>query len=70
MAAIDDLVRPHGEDSMVLTRYFDYVKGLKFEEEPHYDFMRKLFREVLVKRKEENAPYDWERLGYPRRRKH
>jgi hypothetical protein len=69
VAAIDTLVKPYGEDALVLFRYFEYVKSLKFEEEPHYQYLQKLFKEVLVKRKEENLPFDWERLGYPRRKK-
>jgi serine/threonine protein kinase len=70
MAQIDDLVKPYGEDCLVLYRYFEYVKGLKFEEEPNYDFLRKMFREVLIKRKEESQAFDWDRVGNPRRKKH
>jgi hypothetical protein len=35
----------------VLVRYFEYVKGLGFEQEPNYDLIRKMLREVLVRRK-------------------
>ncbi len=49
---------------MVLSRYFEYVKALSFEQEPNYDYLRKLFRETLVKRKEEGAPFSWEKLDY------
>ena len=59
MAQIDLLLKPYGEDATVLFRYFQYVKALKFEEEPNYDFLRKLFREVMIRRKEEHAPLDW-----------
>ena len=30
MAAIETLVKPYGEDALVLFRYFEYVKSLKF----------------------------------------
>ena len=59
MAQIDLPLKPYGEDAAVLFRYFQYVKALKFEEEPNYDFLRKLFREVMIRRKEEHAPLDW-----------
>ena len=62
MAQIDYLLKPYGEDALTLYRYFEYVKALKFEEEPNYDFVRKMFRETLVRRKEENQPLDWERF--------
>ena len=40
-----------------------------FEQEPNYDHLRKLFREVLVRLKQEGAPFAWEKLDYePRRR--
>jgi len=29
--------------------YLNYVKNLEFEQEPNYDFMRKLFLDVLYK---------------------
>jgi hypothetical protein len=32
IAAIDQLLKPYGEDALALFRYFEYVKGLKFEE--------------------------------------
>ena len=62
MAQIDYLLKPYGEDALTLYRYFEYVKALKFEEEPNYDFVRKMFRETLVRRKEESQPLDWERF--------
>ena len=61
-AQLDYLLKPFGEDCLVLYRYFEYVKALKFEEEPNYDFLRKMFRETLIRRKEEHKPLDWERL--------
>ncbi len=69
MAQIDYLVKPFGEDCLVLHRYFECVKALKFEEEPNYDFLRKMFREILIKRSEENQPFDWEKVNHPRRKK-
>jgi len=50
-AQVDFLLKPYGEDSQVLFRYFQYVKALKFEEEPNYDFLRKMFKETLIRRK-------------------
>lgn len=68
-ASIDQLCAQIGEDADVLVRYFDYVKGLGFEAEPNYDYLRKMLREVLVRRKEENAPYDWEKYSSQERKR-
>ena len=51
-ADIGSLLSPYGSDYLTLQRYFDTVKAMKFEEEPNYDLLRKMFREVLIKRKE------------------
>ncbi len=50
-AIIEELCKPFGEDALVLAKYFDVVRGLAFEAEPPYDWLRKCFREMLVKRK-------------------
>ena len=68
-ASIDQLCAQIGEDADVLVRYFDYVKALGFEAEPNYDYLRKMLREVLVRRKEENAPYDWEKYSSQERKR-
>jgi hypothetical protein len=39
------------------------VKGLAFEQTPDYDLLRKLFKEALVKRCEENSPLTWDVKG-------
>lgn len=44
----------------MLVKYFEYVKSLAFEQVPDYDFLRKNFKEVLINRKEETAPFSWE----------
>jgi hypothetical protein len=41
------------------------VKALAFEQTPDYDLLRKLFKETLVKRGEENAPLTWEATKGP-----
>ena len=69
MAQIDYLLKPFGEDCLVLYRYFECVKALKFQEEPNYDMLRKMFRETLVRRKEEHQSFDWERFGSSNRLK-
>lgn len=43
----------------VFDKYFHYVKGLAFEQEPNYDQLRKVFKEELISRKEELAGVDW-----------
>lgn len=50
-ASMEQLCAQIGDDADVLVRYFDYVKGLGFEQEPNYDHLRKMLREVLVRRK-------------------
>ena len=36
--------------------FLNYCKGLRFEEDPDYDYLRKLFRNLAKKKKIE---YDW-----------
>ena len=36
--------------------YLNYCKGLRFEEDPDYDYLRRLFRNLAKKKKIE---YDW-----------
>lgn len=59
MAQIDYLLKPFGEECLVLYKYFECVKSLKFEEEPPYDMLRKMFREALIRKKEEHQLFDW-----------
>ena len=61
MAQVDYLLKPYGEDYLVLFSYFEYVKTLKFEDEPNYDFLRKMFHKTLVSRNEDRRDFDWER---------
>lgn len=44
---------------MAFVKYFDYVKALKFVDEPNYELVKKVFREELIKMKEENSQLDW-----------
>lgn len=34
-----------------LVKFFDYVKGMGFEQTPDYDYIRKIFKETLINRK-------------------
>ena len=36
--------------------FLNYCKGLRFEEDPDYDYLRRLFRNLAKKKKIE---YDW-----------
>mmetsp|Transcript_3726 Transcript_3726/g.6352 ORF Transcript_3726/g.6352 Transcript_3726/m.6352 type:complete len:103 (+) Transcript_3726:665-973(+) len=43
-----------------LHNYFNYVRGLKFEERPDYPYLRKLFRDFLHERGDEvDVYFDW-----------
>ena len=42
---------------MVFIRYFEYVKSLKFIDEPNYELVKKLFREEIIKMKAKNTVY-------------
>ena len=37
------------------------VKKIGFEECPDYDYLRKILKEDLIKHKEENKAFDWEK---------
>jgi len=55
--------------------YMRYVRGLEFEEEPNYDYLRSLFNKVLAKIGEiDDGVYDWmivmERRERQRRSRH
>ena len=40
--------------------YLDYCKGLQFEEEPDYDFLRGLFKQLALKLEiEYDGVFDW-----------
>ena len=43
-------------NTVVFIKYFEYVKSLKFVDEPNYELLKKLFREELIKMKAENEP--------------
>jgi hypothetical protein len=43
----------------------DAVKKIEFEETPDYDQLRKILKEDLIKHKEENKPFDWEKRLAP-----
>lgn len=68
-ASMQQLCAQIGDDADVLVRYFDYVKSLGFEQEPNYDHMRKMLREVLVRRKQEGLGLDWEKYSSQQRKK-
>ena len=57
--SIEDLCQNLGNGAGALVKYFDYVRTLSFPEEPRYDIAKKIFREELVKLKEQNKPLDW-----------
>lgn len=41
--------------------YFEHVKGLKFEERPDYDYLKRLFKDLFVRSGFQNDNlYDWE----------
>ncbi|KAJ6248138.1 tau-tubulin kinase 1 [Anaeramoeba flamelloides] len=43
------------------TVFFEYINGLKFEDEPNYKYLRKLLTESYIKLGfDENTKYDWE----------
>ena len=40
--------------------YLNYCKNLKFEEKPDYNYLRKLFRDLMTKNRfEMDYVYDW-----------
>jgi casein kinase 1 len=45
------------------SKYFKYVKSLKFCEAPNYDYMRGLFRGLLISMNFSRTVYDWELLS-------
>jgi serine/threonine protein kinase len=45
------------------SKYFSYVKALKFDDRPDYSFLRQLFQELSVKEGfESNSAFDWQSL--------
>ena len=53
------------ENLVVIAKYLDAVKKIGFEETPDYDYLRKILKEDLIKNKEENKPFDWEKRLAP-----
>lgn len=45
----------------VISKYFDVVKKMGFEDAPDYDLLRKILKEDLIKHKQENKAFDWEK---------
>lgn len=44
----------------VFVKYFDYVRGLEFDETPDYNYLRKLFSDALVLNNfQHDFKYDW-----------
>ncbi len=50
---------------VVIAKYMDAVKKIEFEECPDYDHLRKILKEDLIKHKEDNKPFDWEKRLTP-----
>lgn len=49
--------------------YMNYCRGLKFEEKPDYNYLRKLFKELFVREAFEfDYVYDWVLLPMVQRR--
>jgi hypothetical protein len=47
------------------TNYVKYARSLKFEEKPDYNYVRKLFRSLLIREAYDNdSLYDWVLLSY------
>lgn len=44
----------------VFVKYFEYVRGLEFDETPDYNYLRKLFSDTLVSNNfQHDFKYDW-----------
>lgn len=43
----------------VFVEFFHYVKGLSFQDQPDYDYMKGLFSEQLKKMKSSSKDLDW-----------
>lgn len=58
------------QDLPMMVRYMRYVRGLKFEEEPDYTYLRALFSEGLVRMgiSFDDRAFDWERPARTQRR--
>jgi hypothetical protein len=50
---------------VVIAKYMEAVKKIEFEEQPDYDYLRKILKEDLIKHKEENKAFDWEKRLAP-----
>jgi hypothetical protein len=62
MSYANNLVQSHVLNILyigALAKYFEAVKKIEFTEEPHYDNLRKILKEYLIKHKCEKAPLDW-----------
>ena len=47
----------------VFVEFFNYVKGLSFEDQPNYDYMKGLFSDQLKKMKSSPKDLDWLKGG-------
>ncbi len=50
---------------VVIAKYMEAVKKIGFEDQPDYDLLRKILKEDLIKHKEENKAFDWEKRLAP-----